>query len=197
MRRRLLDPYQTVIRAFNRVGLRYVVVGMAGINYYARQPAEAFATMDYDLFLEPTLKNVHKALGQLERLGFSIGTTGGVLKPRELEAVVRDRRTLIATTSDGLTVELLLAVSGFTFSELAQDAATVTVRGTPITVGRLTKLLKSKQVANRPKDRQFLKRYQLVLQDTPHPDTGLVGGRRRRTHGRETRLRPRNPARLQ
>ena len=163
--RRLLDPYQAVIRALNRVGVRYIVVGMAGINYYARRPAEAFATMDYDLFLEPTLKNVRKALGQLERLGFSMGTTRGALKPRELEAVVRERRTLIATTSDGLTVELLLAVSGFTFSELAQDAATVTVRGTPITVGRLTKLLKSKQVANRPKDRQFLRRYKVMLDE--------------------------------
>lgn len=163
MSRQLLDPYQAVIRAFNRVGVRYVVVGMAGINYYARQPSEAFATMDYDLFLEPTLKNVQKALGQLKHLGFSIGTTKGALDPRALGTIVHDQRTLVATTSDGLMVELLLAVSGFTFAEFANDAATVTVRGTPITVGRLTKLLKSKQVANRSKDRAFLRRYAMVL----------------------------------
>jgi len=165
--RRLFDPYEAALRAFNRVGVRYVVVGMAGINYYARQPSEAFATMDYDLFLEPTLVNVQKALAQLARLGFSIGTTHGAHQPGELRAIVRDHRTLVATTPDGLTVELLLAVSGFTFAELAQDAATVTVRGTPIAIGRLTKLLKSKQIANRPKDRQFLRRYRLVLQEPP------------------------------
>lgn len=167
--RRLLDPYQAVIRAFNRVGVRYVVVGMAGINYYARRPSEAFATMDYDLFLEPMLNNVEKALRRLERLGFSIGTTQGAFTPHELRQIVRDQRTLVATTPDGLTVELLLAVSGFTFATFAKDAATVTVRGTPITVGRLTKLLKSKQVANRPKDREFLRRYKVMLQETPPP----------------------------
>jgi len=166
-RRQLLDPYQAVIRAFNRVGIRYVVVGMAGINYYARAPSEAFATMDYDLFLEPTLSNVQKALGQLERLGFLIGTTQGALQSRELQAIVRDQRTLVATTPDGLMVELLLVVSGFTFAEFAKDAATVIVRDTPIKVGRLTKLLKSKQIANRPKDRAFLRRYQVVLRETP------------------------------
>ena len=165
--RRLLDPYQTVIGAFNRVGVRYVVVGMAGINYYARRPSEAFATMDYDLFLEPTLRNIQKAVAQLTRLGFSIGTTQGAFQPRELRAMVRDHRTLVATTPDGLMVELLLAVSGFTFADMAKDAATVTVRGTPIQVGRLPKLLKSKQVANRPKDRAFLRRYQVLLEEMP------------------------------
>ena len=167
MSRRLLDPYQAVIDAFNRVGVRYVVVGMAGINYYAHRPSEAFATMDYDLFLKPTLSNVQKALGQLERLGFSIGTTQGTFQPRELGTMVRDQRTLAATTPEGLMVELLLAVSGFPFAELAKDAATVTVRGVPIQVGRLPKLLKSKQVADRPKDRAFLRRYKALLQEMP------------------------------
>lgn len=172
MSRRLLDPYQAVTRALNRVGVRYVVVGMAGINYYARRPSEAFATMDYDLFLEPTLSNVEKALRQLGRLGFSIGTARGALKAGELRAMVRDRRTFIATTPDGLMVELLLAVSGFTFADLAKDAATVTVRGTPIRVGRLTKLLQSKQTANRPKDRQFLRRYKVMLEEPPQDTDG-------------------------
>jgi hypothetical protein len=136
--------------------------------------------MDYDLFLEPTLTNVQKALGQLGHLGFSIGTSLGALNPDDVRAIVRDQGTLVATTPDGLTVELLLAVSGFTFAALAKDAATVAVRGTPITVGRLTKLLQSKQVANRPKDRAFLRRYRMVLQETPQsrrkvPGTSVAG----------------------
>ena len=167
MRPRRADPYLAVIRAFIRVGVRYVVVGMAGINYYARRPSEAFATMDYDLLLQPTLGNVEKALGRLSRLGFAVGMARGALKPAELRAVVRERRTLVATTPEGVMVELLLAVSGFTFAELIRDAATVTVHGTPITVGRLTKLLQSKRAANRPKDRAFLRRYQALLEETP------------------------------
>ncbi len=161
------DPYLSVIRAFNRVGVRYVVIGMAGINYYAHRPSEAFGTMDYDVFVKPTLANVQKAVRQLERLGFSIGTSRGAVEARDWRMAVRKRQTLVATTPDGIMVELLLAVSGYTFEELVRDAATVTVRGTPVQVGRLTKLLRSKRLAGRPKDRQFLTRYAALLDEPP------------------------------
>ena len=159
------DPYVAVIRAFNRVGVQYVVVGMAGINYYARRASEAFTTMDYDLLLKPTLSNVQKAVEQLRRLGYALGTAHGALEPGGLREVVRNRRTLTATSSAGVMVELLLAVSGYTFEAMAQDAATITVQRVPVTVGRLTKLLRSKQAAARPKDRQFLRRYQQLPEE--------------------------------
>lgn len=159
------DPYRDVIDQFNRYGVRYVVVGMSGINYYATQPSQTFATMDYDIFLEPTLKNLEKALRCLTRLGLTVGTSEGVLKEKGLKAIAREKTTLIATTPEGLAVELLLAVSGYTFSELTHDAATFTVQKVPVKVGRLTKLLRSKQVAGRPKDRQFLQRYRSLLQE--------------------------------
>ena len=160
------DPYRQVIARLTQRGVRYVVIGMAGINYYASTPAETFATLDYDLFIEPTLSNVGKAVRALQALGLTLGTSDGALRPEELAAVVRDQRTLVATTPDGHMVELLLKISGFPFSELARDAATVTVRGVPIKVGRLTKLLASKRLAGRPKDRQFLHRYAASLQET-------------------------------
>ena len=52
----------------------------------------------------------------------------------------------------------------FPFSDLARDAATFTVRGVPVKVGRLTKLLTSKKLAGRLKDRQFLQRYRSLLE---------------------------------
>ena len=166
MRRDVLhDPYRAVIQRFNRRGVRYVVVGMAGINYYARHPAETFATLDYDIFIDPTLKNVEQAIRSLNGLGFTMGTADGPLEARLVKDIVRSRRTLIATTPQGLMVKLLLAVSGFPFAELAKDAATVTVRGEPVRIGRLTKLLQSKQLAGRAKDRQFLRRYQALLEN--------------------------------
>lgn len=163
---RLRDPYRTTIQQFNRRGVRYVVVGMSGINYYAREPSEAFATLDYDVFLEPTLHNVTQAIHGLSEVGFTLGTTTGQLEPEQLTRLVRDRRTLVATTPEGMTIELLLEVPGFSFSELARDAATFTVRGVPVKVGRLTKLLTSKRVAGRPKDRTFLQRYQALLDES-------------------------------
>ena len=166
-RRELGDPYGAVIRALNRRGVRYVVVGMSGINYYAKKPAETFATLDYDIFLQPTLENVRRATEGLEKLGFSLATSVGRFERKHLTGVVRDRRTLIATTTMGIAIELLLAISGFPFSEVARDAETFTVHGVPVQVGRLTKLSKSKQLAGRPKDRAFLKRYQALLEEEP------------------------------
>ena len=95
----------------------------------------------------------------LKRLGYALGTADGSLAADSLRYVVRQRRTVVATTPDGLMVELLLHVSGFTFADLARDAATFVMHGVPVKVGRLHKLLASKKLANRPKDRQFLKRY--------------------------------------
>ena len=165
MRRFVLqDPYRAIIQRFNRSGVRYVVVGMSGINYYAQSPAETFATLDYDMFIDPTLKNVEQAIRSLAGLGLTIGTASGVFSAKHLKEVVRSKRTLIATTPDGLTVELLLAVSGFAFAELAKDVATFAVRGVPVKVGRLTKLLHSKKLAGRAKDHHFLRRYQALLE---------------------------------
>lgn len=161
----LRDPYRAVIRQFNRRGVRYVVVGMGGINYYAKNPAETFGTLDYDLFLEPSLGNVEQAVEALRILGFALGTGKGVFKRGDLRTMVRERRTLTATTSDGLMVELLLEVSGYPFSELARDAATFTIHGVPVRVGRLSKLLRSKKLAGRPKDRRFLQRYESLLSE--------------------------------
>ena len=159
------DPYRALVQQFNRRGVRYVVVGMAGINYYAATPAETFATMDYDLLLEPSLDNVEQAVHTLKGLGFTLGTSAGVLRGADLRRIVRGRTTLIATTPEGLMVELLLEVSGYSFADLARDAATVTVRGVPIKVGRLSKLLRSKKLAGRPKDRRFLQRYEALLKE--------------------------------
>ncbi len=171
MTRQFADPYRAIIEQFNRRGVRYVVVGMAGINYYANNPRDAFATLDYDVLLEPTLSNAQKALDAVHHLGFTVGTTEGALDPRQLRAMVRNRKTLVATTTDGLMLEMLLQVSGYTFSQLAEDAKTVVVKGVPTRVGQLPKLLKSKQIAGRPKDRQFLKRYALLLEPPPSSKT--------------------------
>lgn len=161
-----LDPYEEVIQRFNQKGVRYVVVGMSGINYYALDARETFGTLDFDFFIEPTLSNVKKAVKILQDLGFTVSSGEGLLRPEKLEELVFARRTLTGTTSDGLMVELLLQISGYPFSEMERDPATFTVQGIPIRVGRLNKLVHSKRLADRPKDRQFLKRYETLFKES-------------------------------
>lgn len=168
MKKPIQDPYHEIIDQFNRRGIRYVVIGMSGINYYSKTPAETFGTADYDIFLEPTLENVKRALGCLKKMRFSIGAAGKILDEKKLHEIVRGQRTLVATTPYGIMVELLLRVSGYPFSELAKDAVTFDLDGVPVKVGRLSKLLQSKRAAGRPKDRAFLKRYQSLLEEPPH-----------------------------
>ncbi len=171
MRRPPGDPYRAVLARFNRTGVRYVVVGMSGINYYAKRPSQAFGTMDFDLFLDPTLSNVKKALRNLERLGLTLGTKEGALGSvkgltgEELKQLVRHRVTFVATTPEGFMAELLLQISGYPFSELAKDAATFDAQGVPVRVGRLEKLLRSKKIAGRPKDLHFLRRYSSLKEE--------------------------------
>jgi len=105
------DPYQLVINALNLNGIDYVVVGMSGINYYAKNPSEMFGTMDYDIFLKPTIINVKKAVELITKLGFSCGTSAGKSLPKDLREVVKKRSTIVTTTPEGIMVELLLNIS--------------------------------------------------------------------------------------
>ena len=56
--------------ALNDRGVSYIVVGVGGINFYARTPAEAFATLDLDALLEPRVENLRAALEVLTELGY-------------------------------------------------------------------------------------------------------------------------------
>ena len=104
-RRAPADPYLAVIKRFNQRNVRYVVVGMSGINFYAASPATSFGTMDYDCLLAPAVENVRRAVDVLQRLGFTVSTSAGAVTTASLREAVREQRTLIASTVDGILVE--------------------------------------------------------------------------------------------
>lgn len=159
------DPYTEVIHRFNQRGIRYVVIGLSGINYYAKDPSKSFSTQDYDLFLDNTIENLKKAAAVLTRLGFSVSARRGYFQSDKVKEIVQRQETLVATNPQGVQIELLLRVSGYVFRELDQDAKVFLVDEVPIRVGRLRKLLNSKKIAGREKDRLFLKRYQALLHE--------------------------------
>jgi len=49
------------VAALARAGVEFVVVGVGGINFYARDGAHAFATLDLDLLLAPERDNLRRA----------------------------------------------------------------------------------------------------------------------------------------
>ena len=48
-----MDPFLRLARALRRSGVRFVVIGLSGINLHARSASEVFATQDRDLFVPP------------------------------------------------------------------------------------------------------------------------------------------------
>ena len=170
-RKERYDPYGELIERFNRAGVDYVVVGMSGVNYYAESAMDAFGTQDYDLFLRPSVSNAAKAIKILRELGYETTTTEGAISEKSLKQLVFHKKTVLAVNPEGITFELLFAVSGFVFRQMAEDASIFRAGEVLIRVGRLQKLLASKKAANRPKDRLFLKRYEMILRKKDKEDT--------------------------
>jgi hypothetical protein len=64
------------LRPPREAGAEFVVVGVGGIDFYARTPAEAFATLDVDAFVAPAVDNLRRALRALSGLGDSFEAGG-------------------------------------------------------------------------------------------------------------------------
>jgi hypothetical protein len=62
-------------------------------------------------------------------------------------------------------IDLLLSISGFEFSDLAEDAIRFRVAGAEVRVGSLEKLLRSKPTSGRPKDLAFLRAFEARGED--------------------------------
>ncbi|MFH0984150.1 MAG: helix-turn-helix domain-containing protein [Candidatus Omnitrophota bacterium] len=159
------DPWETLFECFNRKGVDYVVIGMSAINYYARSAMETFGTQDYDLFLRPAIANAVKAFEILCDLGYEMVAHGKVVSKNDLKGILKKKRTVLAVNPEGVTFELLFSVSGFVFEQMASDPSIFRSGGTVIRVAKLNKLLASKAAADRPKDRLFLKRYKMILEN--------------------------------
>lgn len=60
------NPYLAFIRELRRKKVRFLLVGVFGINHYAPGPAFAFSTLDCDILVEPDILNWRPAWRQRE-----------------------------------------------------------------------------------------------------------------------------------
>ena len=170
----LPNPYHLLLRELTRSGVDYIVIGVSGINYFAKDARQILSTADYDLFLKPTPGNILIAWKVFRKSGYSVAVREGDHR-KPLRGVgsaagarlVKEGRTMVAVGPYQLVVEGLLAVSGYTFDELERSAVWMRDRKLKFRflVGSLADLLESKRIANREKDRLFLARYKRLLLD--------------------------------
>jgi hypothetical protein len=149
-----------LVAALNAAAVRYVVIGVAGANYWARSGHTIFTTKDFDLFLPPDPGNAMRAWQATEASGLQLFCADEPLdRPRDLflaERIVNSRALVRASDGQGLEVDFTLVMAGFDFEDVFGSRRSFVVEGVPIAVARLRDIVASKAAAGREKDRLFL-----------------------------------------
>jgi predicted nucleotidyltransferase len=164
-----VEGFHDLIRVLGERQVRFVVIGVAGGNYYAHAASVIFTTQDYDLFLAPDPDNLLSAWGACETVGLSLWSGSESLDiPRDrwlAEQIVKRRAAVRATDGHGLDVDLSLVMAGFDFETVWRDRRAFVVDGVDIPVARLRHIVESKAAAGRDKDRLFLATHAEALRD--------------------------------
>lgn len=163
------DPFLHLVGSLTRLKVRFVVIGLSGINLYARSAAAVFATQDRDLFLPPEPDNLLAAWQACEAAGLQLFCADEPLdRPRGrwlAERVVANRALVRATDAAGLDVDLTLVMGGFDFATVWSERRIFRVDDVEIPVARLTHIVESKRHAGRDKDRLFFAAHADAIRD--------------------------------
>lgn len=162
-----MGPFEQVVAALNGLGVRYLIIGVSGANYYATSGSTLFVTADRDLYLPRDPANTLAAWRACESVGLELWNGPELLdRPRDLilaEAIV-DRRALVrASDGRGLDIDLTLVMEGFEFEDVWGGRRLFRAEGVEIPVARLRHIVESKAAAGRPKDRLFLATHEEAL----------------------------------
>lgn len=157
-----IEPHIKVLREFLRKKIRFVLIGVFGINHYADSPEEAYSTLDCDTLIEPSPAQLLKAMRILSKHGYALES--GVEPLVQLDAWLAKRilehgAVITARKNGALTMDLVTKAAGPVFSQWWKKRKIFKVEKNLIPVGGLAMLIDSKQKSNREKDRQFLTLY--------------------------------------
>lgn len=155
-----MTGFEELAAALNQAGVRYVVIGVAGANYWARSGHTIFTTRDFDLFLPLDARNAMTAWEAAEAVGLGLYVGEDPLdRPRDLvlaERIVERCALVRATDARGLDVDFTMVMAGFDFDGVHNRRRPFLVEGVPIPVASLRDIVASKAAAGRDKDRLFL-----------------------------------------
>jgi len=155
-----VEPFARLGATLNEAGVRFVTIGVAGANLWARSGHTIFTTRDYDLFFPPDPENALRAWQAADAAGLKLFCGDEPLdRPRDpflAERIVERRALVRATDGVGFDVDFALVMAGFEFEEVFARRRTFEVEGVPIGVALLRDIVASKAAAGREKDRLFL-----------------------------------------
>jgi hypothetical protein len=164
-----VDPFVPLARALFERSARYVVIGVAGANYYAQGGSTLFITADRDLFLPADPENLWLCWEACEAAGLELWAGEEPLaipRDRWLAARAIERRAMVkATDRDQLQVDLTLVMAGFDFDQVWAERRVFLVDDVEIPVARLLHIVESKHAAGRDKDRLFLAAHREAIKE--------------------------------
>jgi hypothetical protein len=67
-----VEPFIVLVRALHSRNVRFVLIGVAGANYFAQGASTIFTTQDRDLFLAADPENVLNAWTASEAVGLTL-----------------------------------------------------------------------------------------------------------------------------
>jgi len=160
------SKFYRLVDALRRDGVRFVVMGVSGANYWAFHGGQVFTTKDRDLFLPPDPDNELRAWAACERMGLDLWLGDEPLgEPKDLFLAERivERRIVVTAIAGDLVVDLSLTMAGFAFEDVWKEHRVFRVDGMDVPVARLAQIVESKRIANRAKDRLFLETHAEAL----------------------------------
>lgn len=158
----VLDP-DTLFACLNRHHVKYVLIGgLAAVLHGSPLP-----TLDADICPSREPENLVRLAAALEELDARIRTSDtpqGVPFPRDAAFLSSVELLNLVTRSGDLDVAFFPA-GGAAYDALAARAREVRARDTVIVVAALEDVIRSKEAANRPKDRRALPVLRQLLEE--------------------------------
>ena len=155
-----MHPLHQLAAALAARDVRYILMGVAAVNYWATAAAQIFSTQDYDLLLPVDADNLLRAWQGCEQCGLALLAGGDLLDAVRdhflAERVLAARAVTRATDGQGFDVDLSFEMAGFDFSTVWEARRIFKVEGAELPVARLRQIVESKARAGRAKDRLFL-----------------------------------------
>jgi len=147
---------ESLLQSLNAHKVRYVVIGATAfpVHGYAR------ATLDIDIFIDPTPTNARRTLAALADVGYDVSDI--------TETDLRTKKLLIRQYA--LETDIHPFVAGVTFATVWRNRVRSHVGRTVTAVASLNDLIRMKRAAGRPKDREDLRALlKLKRGVTPNP----------------------------
>lgn len=162
------QPFAPLVERLNAHGVRYVVIGIAGVNLYAQPETAMFVTQDFDLFLPLDPDNLVAAWECCDAAAVELWLNDEPLdRPRDrwlADRIVERKAVTRVTGPDDLQVDLTLVMKGFDFTTVWNERRTFKIEGVDVPTARLLHIVQSKEATGRDKDRLFLATHRDALE---------------------------------